>query len=377
MGRVIATTHVGSLPRSAALLGIMVDRVRGRSYDQKAFAEQLRQDVVTAVRRQAEVGIDAVSDGELSKPGYATYITERLTGFGGHHRGYSPQDLREYPELARILVETRRLARADGGPCCQGPVTVKDTAGLRTDLENLRHAVAAARPRQAFMNAASPGVIAIWQHNEFYASDDEYLEAVAEAMRPEYEAIVDAGFLLQLDCPDLAMARHLNYSKLDDAAFLRIAARNVEVLNHAVRNIPAEKLRMHVCWGNYEGPHHHDIPLAVILPVVLAAKPAHLLVEAANPRHAHEWSVFGSVPLPPDKILVPGVVDSTTNFIEHPEVVAQRLARYIDVVGPDRVMAGTDCGFSTWHDYTTVHPDIVWKKLESLVEGARLAAARA
>ena len=374
MGSTITTTHVGSLPRSPALLGMMADRSRGRAIDAAAFAEQLRGDVAALVRKQTEVGIDMVSDGELGKPGYATYVTERLTGFGGHHRGYSPQDLREFPELARTLVETRRIARPDGGPCCQGPVAVKDTAGLETDLRNLRAAVDAARPRQAFMTSASPGVIAVWQPNEYYATDDDYLAAVAEAMRPEYEAIVGAGFLLQLDCPDLGMARHMNYSKLDDAAFVRLAERNVEVLNHAVRNLPADRLRMHVCWGNYEGPHHRDIPLATILPAVLKAKPVHLLLEAANPRHAHEWAVFRDVTLPPDKILVPGVVDSTTNFIEHPEVVAQRLARYIDLVGRDRVMAGTDCGFSTWHDYSTVHPDIVWQKLASLVEGARLAS---
>jgi 5-methyltetrahydropteroyltriglutamate--homocysteine methyltransferase len=370
----IATTHVGSLPRSAALLAMMVERGKGGAFDPAAFAAQVRQDVEAVVRRQVDAGIDVVSDGELGKAGYATYITERLTGFGGHHRGYSPQDLRDFPAFAKNLVETRRIARPDGGVCCTGPVAVKDTAALREDLRNLRDAVAAARPAGAFMNAASPGVIAVWQHNEYYPDEDAYLEAVAEAMRPEYEAIVDAGFLLQLDCPDLAMARHMNYSKLDDAAFVRLARRNVEVLNHAVRNIPAEKLRMHVCWGNYEGPHHHDIPLRSIAAAVLAAKPRYLLIEAANPRHGHEWAVFETVTLPAQKVLVPGVVDSTTNFIEHPELVAQRLRRYIDLVGPERVVAGTDCGFSTWHDYTTVHADIVWKKLASLVEGARLAS---
>ncbi len=371
----IATTHVGSLPRSSSLLNLMVARASGRDYDPAALAAQLRDDVAAVVKRQVDAGIDIVSDGELSKPGYATYVAERLTGFGGQHRSYAPQDLREFPEFAKILVETRRIAPASGNLCCQGPVGVKNTTALQEDLANVKAAIAAARPRRAFMNGASPGVIAVWQPNEYYKTDDEYLSAVAEAMRPEYEAIVEAGYDLQLDCPDLAMGRHMNFAKLDDAAFVRIAERNVEVLNHAVRNIPADKLRMHVCWGNYEGPHHRDIPLATILPTVLKAKPSHLLVEAANPRHGHEWAVFSSTKLPADKIIVPGVVDSTTNFIEHPELVAQRLRRYIDLVGRERVVAGTDCGFSTWNDYTTVHPELVWKKLESLVAGARLASA--
>jgi 5-methyltetrahydropteroyltriglutamate--homocysteine methyltransferase len=372
----IPTTHVGSLPRSAPLLAMMLDRAHHRPYDPAALAACLRDDVAAIVRRQVDAGIDIVSDGELSKPSYATYVTERLTGFGGHHRGYAPQDLREFSDFARSLVETRRIQPMSGGLCCQGPVAPKDTTALRDDLRNFRAAVDAARPSGAFMNAASPGVIAVWQHNEHYATEDDYLAAVAEAMRQEYEAIVDAGFQLQLDCPDLAMARHMNYNRLDDAAFVKLVERNVAVLDHAVRNIPADRLRMHVCWGNYEGPHHRDIPLAAIVTAVLRAKPAHLLVEAANPRHAHEWELFERVALPAGKVLVPGVVDSTTNFIEHPEVVAQRIARYVSVVGPERVVAATDCGFSTFNDYTTVHPDIVWKKLESLVEGARLASTR-
>ena len=368
----IATTHVGSLPRTPQLLAAMA----AHAPDVDSL---IRRDVAAIVRKQVELGIDVVSDGELSKPGYATYITERLTGFSGHHRGYSPQDLRDYPDFARNLVETRRIQKPSGGVCCQGPVAVKSTAALETDLRNFRDALqvlGAEKPRSAFMNAASPGVIAVWQHNEFYKTDDEYLAAVAEAMRAEYEAIVEAGFQLQIDCPDLAMARHMNYSKLDDAAFVKLVERNVAVLNHAVRNIAADKLRMHVCWGNYEGPHHHDIPLQAILPAVLQAKPRYLLLEAANPRHGHEWAIFESATLPAGKVLVPGVVDSTTNFIEHPELVAQRIERYAKVVGADQLMAGTDCGFSTWNDYTTVHPDIVWKKLESLTEGARLASQR-
>ncbi len=366
------TTHVGSLPRSQRLLAVMRDRAAGKPYDAKALEQMLREDVQAIVKRQVELGIDVVSDGELSKPSYATYITERLSGFGGHHRGWSPQDLRDYPEYARQLVETRRISPLSGGMCCTGPVTPKDDAPLKEDIANFRSAITSAKPGGAFMNAASPGVIGVFQKNEHYPTEDAYVEAVAEAMRPEYEAIVSAGFLLQIDCPDLAMARHMSFTKLEDGEFVRVAQRAVAALNHALRNVPAEKTRMHVCWGNYEGPHHRDIPLRTIVDTVLAAKPRYLLLEGANPRHAHEWTIWKDVRLPEDKVLVPGVIDSTSNFIEHPELVAQRLTRYVEVVGAHRVMAGTDCGFSTFGEYPTVHPDIVWRKLESLVLGARL-----
>jgi 5-methyltetrahydropteroyltriglutamate--homocysteine methyltransferase len=370
----IRTTHVGSLPRSERLLALMRARLEGEPVDQTLLANVLCEDVREVVKKQVAIGIDVVSDGELSKPSYATYVTERLTGFGGQYRGPAPQDLRDYKEFARAMVEMRRIAPLGTGSCCKGPVAVKDTAALEADLQNLKDAVRLEKPHGAFMNAASPGVIGVFQKNEFYATEDEYLAAVAEAMRAEYEAIVAAGFVLQIDSPDLAMSRHTTFADLDDEAFVRIVERNVAVLNTALRNVAAERLRMHVCWGNYEGPHHRDIPLARIVRAVLKAKPRVLLLEGANPRHEHEWKVFTEVGLPDDKILAPGVVDSTTNYIEHPEVVAQRLLRYVDVVGHERVMAGTDCGFSTISQYPTVHPDIVWKKLESLVAGAAIAS---
>jgi 5-methyltetrahydropteroyltriglutamate--homocysteine methyltransferase len=336
----------------------------------------LRDAVAEVVERQAATGIDLVSDGEFSKPSYATYVAERLTGFGGSWKGEVAGDLRDFKEYARHLVEIGGVVPRAGNSCCQGPVTVKDTSGLEEDLTNLKAAVAVGHPTGAFMNAASPGVVAVFQKNEYYPTETAYIEAVAEALRPEYEAIVAAGFQLQLDSPDLAMGRHLCFQDLDDAGFLKIIDRNVEALNHALRNIPASAVRMHVCWGNYAGPHHRDIPLQTIADRVLRAKVRYLLLEGANPRHEHEWAVFQTIPLPDDKVLVPGVIDSTSNYIEHPEVVAQRLIRYADVVGRERVMAGTDCGFSTFSGFPTVHPDIVWAKMASMVEGARIASER-
>ncbi len=373
-GTTILTTHVGSLPRPEGLLALLRDRAEGRTFDAEALARRLHEDVSDIVRKQKALGIDVVSDGELSKPSYATYINERLTGFGGRHKGYTPQDLRDFKDYGRHMVETQQIIPSAGGTCCIGPVAVKDTRALEVDLHNFRDAVESVKPAGAFMNAASPGVIGVFQKNEFYLTDDAYIEAVAEAMRPEYEAIVNAGFILQIDAPDLAMGRHMAFATLDDERFLPICERNVAAINHAVRNIPAEKMRMHICWGNYEGPHHRDIPLRKIAVIVLKAKPAYLLLEGANPRHEHEWAVFEEIKLADDKVLVPGVIDSTSNYIEHPELVAQRLLRYTRAVGRERVMAGTDCGFSTFSGYPNVHPDIVWKKFESLVEGARLAS---
>jgi len=326
------------------------------------------------VAKQAAAGIDYVSDGELSKPSYATYISDRLSGFGREWKGSSAADLKAFPEFAQRLIEIGGVVPKAGGACCIGPVAPNDSRALHDDLTNLRAAVDFVQPVGAFMNAASPGVVAVFQKNEFYSSEDAYIEAVAEALRPEYEAIVAAGFGLQLDSPDLAMSRHLIYARLDEADFVKIVARNVAALNHATRNIPAEHMRMHVCWGNYAGPHHFDIPLSRIASEVLRAKPGVLLLEAANPRHAHEWSVFEELRIPDEKILCPGVIDSTSNYIEHPELVAQRLIQYASVVGRERVMAGSDCGFSTFSGFPTVYPDIVWKKMESMVEGARLAS---
>jgi 5-methyltetrahydropteroyltriglutamate--homocysteine methyltransferase len=370
------TTHVGSLPRTPPLLELVRDRAAGKSYDREALRRLLREEVQAIVKKQVDIGIDIVSDGELSKPSYATYVTDRLTGFSGHHRGWSPQDLRDHPDFARRLVESRRMSPLTGGLCCTGPVAVKDTAGLEEDVANLRSATKETPPKGVFMSAASAGVIGVFQKNEYYPTEDAYVEAVSEAMRPEYEAIVAAGFTLQIDCPDLAMARHMPFASLDDDAFVRLADRNITMLNHALRNIPAEKMRMHVCWGNYEGPHHRDIPFEKIVHTVLRAKPKYLLIEGANPRHAHEWAIWQKLPFPADKVLVPGVIDTTTNFVEHPELVAQRLLRYAELIGAERVMAGADCGFSSIGEYPTIWPDFVWKKLEAMVEGARIATRR-
>jgi len=372
----ILTTHVGSLPRPPELLSLMQSRAAGETVDPARLARALKEEVTAVVRRQVEAGVDLVSDGEFSKPSYATSISERLTGFGGSFRGHAAADLRDFPEFSRHLIAIGGVVPSAGGACCQGPIAVKDTSALEEDLANLRAAVAAVRPVGAFMNAASPGVVSVFQKNEYYPSEDAYIEAVADALRPEYEAIVGAGFQLQVDSPDLAMGRHLAFADLDDAGFLKVVDRNVAALNHALRNIPAESIRMHVCWGNYPGPHHRDMPLEKLAGRVLKAKPRYLLLEGANPRHEHEWAVFRDIDLPQDKVLVPGVIDSTSNYIEHPEVVAQRLERYAAVVGRERVMAGSDCGFSTFSGFPTVHPDIVWKKLAAMVEGAARASER-
>ena len=370
----IYTTHVGSLPRPRSLLELLRRRAQGESVVEEALQTLLRESVRDVVAKQAAAGIDYVSDGELSKPSYATYISARLSGFGREWKGSSAADLKAFPEFAQRLIEIGGVVPKAGGACCIGPVAPNDSRALHDDLTNLRAAVDFVQPVGAFMNAASPGVVAVFQKNEFYSSEDAYIEAVAEALRPEYEAIVAAGFGLQLDSPDLAMSRHLIYARLDETDFVKIVARNVAALNHATRNIPAEQMRMHVCWGNYAGPHHFDIPLSRIASEVMRAKPGVLLLEAANPRHAHEWSVFEGLRIPDEKILCPGVIDSTSNYIEHPELVAQRLIQYAKLVGRDRVMAGSDCGFSTFSGFPTVYPDIAWKKMEALVEGARLAS---
>ena len=370
----ILTTHVGSLPRPEALLSLMQARERGESIDTGKLSALLTEAVRQVVARQVETGIDVVSDGEFSKPSYATYVTERLTGFGEEFHGHAARDLRDYRDFAQHLVDIGGVVPSAGGACCIGAVMTGDQAPLQADLENFSAAVAAAQPKQAFMNAASPGVVTVFQQNRHYANENDYIEAVAAALRPEYEAIVAAGFLLQIDSPDLAMGRHLAFAELSDADFIAIARRNVCALNEALRTIPADRVRMHLCWGNYPGPHHRDIPLDKIIDVVLEAKPKYLLLEGANPRHEHEWNVFRTVELPDDKIIVPGVIDSTSNYIEHPDVVAQRICRYADTVGRERVMAGTDCGFSTFSGYPTVWPEIAWAKLASLAAGAQRAS---
>jgi 5-methyltetrahydropteroyltriglutamate--homocysteine methyltransferase len=373
----ILTTHVGSLPRSQAVTDVLFARERGEVSDAAAAeAEAVICDAVTeVVRRQVAVGIDFVSDGEMSKISYATYIAERLSGFGGDTPREPGQDLVEFPGLLTKLAERGSTAKYRR-PRCIGEIRVKNLAPLEADLDNIKSAVAAAGPTGAFMNAASPGVVALFQPNDFYRSQDDYLAALAEALRVEYEAIVESGVFLQIDAPDLAMGRHTMYRDRSLEEFERLAAQHIEILNYALRNVPADRVRMHVCWGNYEGPHHHDIPMERLLPIVLAAKPQALLFEAANPRHAHEWVVFESTKLPEDKVLIPGVLATTTNYVEHPLLVAERLERFAHVVGRERVMAGTDCGFGTFAGFGPVEPDIAYLKLESLVEGAQIASRR-
>jgi 5-methyltetrahydropteroyltriglutamate--homocysteine methyltransferase len=371
----ILTTHVGSLPRSQAVTDVLFAREKAEIRDPDGAAQVIADAVRDVVRRQVETGVDVVSDGEMSKISYATYIADRFEGFGGDTPREPGQDLVEFPGLLTKLAERGSTAKYRR-PRCIGEIRPKDTRPLRQDLANFRHAVDAAKPVEVFLNAASAGVIALFQPNDYYPTQDAYLEAVAEAMRTEYEAVVAAGFLLQIDAPDLGMGRHTMYRNASVDDYLRSAARHVEVLNHALRNIPAERMRMHICWGNYEGPHHHDVPLELLLPVVIRAKPQALLFESANPRHAHEWQVFRDQHVPEDKILVPGVLSSTTNYVEHPELVAERIQRFADLVGRERVIAGSDCGFSTFAGFGPIDPDIVYLKLASLAEGARLASAR-
>jgi 5-methyltetrahydropteroyltriglutamate--homocysteine methyltransferase len=370
----ILTTHVGSLPRTQGVTDVLFARAAGQP-DEPGAAAVIANAVKEVVQRQVGVGIDVVSDGEMSKISYATYVSERLSGFAGDTPREPGQDLVEFPGLLKKLAEKGATAKYRR-PRCVGAVAVKDTRPLAADLANLKAAVAAASAREAFMNAASPGVVALFQPNDFYASQDAYLEALAEALRSEYEAIVAAGFLLQIDAPDLGMGRHTMYRDRTEEEFTRLAARHIEVLNHALRNVPADRVRMHVCWGNYEGPHHHDIPLERLLPVVLRARPQALLFEAANPRHAHEWAVFREVKLPEEKILIPGVISSTTNYVEHPQLVAERLERLAAIVGRERVIGGSDCGYGTFAGFGPVEPDIAYMKLAALVEGARIASAR-
>ncbi|HEV2228333.1 MAG TPA: cobalamin-independent methionine synthase II family protein [Steroidobacteraceae bacterium] len=373
-GRIL-TTHVGSLPRSQAVTDVLFAREREEARDVAADEAVIARAVLEVVRRQVEVGIDLVSDGEMSKISYATYIARRLSGFAGDTPREPGQDLVEFPGLLRKLAERGATAKYRR-PRCVAAVSVRDTRPLETDIRNLKAAVAEATPRAAFMNAASPGVVALFQPNDYYRTQDEYLEALAAALRSEYEAIAAAGIILQIDAPDLAMGRHTMYRDRTLEDFLSLAARHVEVLNHALRNVPADRVRMHACWGNYEGPHHHDVPMAQLLPVLLKAKPQGLLFEAANPRHAHEWIVFKETRILDDKVLIPGVLTTTTNYVEHPELVAQRLERFAGLVGRDRVIAGTDCGFGTFAGFGPVEPDIAYLKLKSLVEGARIASDR-
>jgi 5-methyltetrahydropteroyltriglutamate--homocysteine methyltransferase len=371
----ILTSHVGSLPRSQAVTDVLFARERNEVKDAPAAAAVITDAVAEVVKRQVAVGIDVISDGEMSKISYATYIAERLAGFGGDTAREPGQDLVEFPGLLKKLAERGSTAKYRR-PRCIGEISVKNLAPLQADLRNITAAIAAATPVEGFMNSASPGVVALFQPNDFYRTQDDYLTALAEALRVEYETIVQAGIILQIDAPDLAMGRHTMYRDRSLDEFEVLAARHIEVLNHALKNVPADRVRMHVCWGNYEGPHHHDVPMERLLPVVLKAKPQGLLFEAANPRHAHEWTVFKDTHIPEDKVLIPGCLATTTNYIEHPQLVAERIERFAHIVGRERVIAGTDCGFGTFAGFGPVEPDIAYLKLRSLAEGAEIASSR-
>ncbi|GFM31425.1 cobalamin-independent methionine synthase II family protein [Novosphingobium sp. PY1] len=372
----IATTHVGSLPRGDELTPLLLARDKGEPYDAAEFDRLVQAAVDEAVRQQVASGVTWVSDGELGKVGYSTYMIERLEGFGGHIDRKPAADLAEHPDLSRKLsaiMGSQEFTRAS----CIGPVRLRTLDPLHEDTRRFRHALDKhGQGVRGFLNAASPGLITAFQVNRHYPSHEAYLADLVDAMRPEYEAIVAAGFDLQVDCPDLAMSRHTGYQDQDEDTFLRTAAANVEALNAATANIDPDRLRMHICWGNYEGPHDHDIPLEKVVDTVIAARPATVLFEAANPRHEHEWTVWRDARLPDWKVLAPGLIDTCSNYVEHPELIAQRIERFASFVGKDRVVASTDCGFGTFAGYGKIDPGVTWKKLRALREGADIADAR-
>jgi len=371
----ILTTHVGSLPRSEAVTEVLFARENGELENREAAQRTISEAVREVVRRQVATGIDIVNDGEMNKISYATYIKDRLAGFGGDTPREPGQDLVDFPGLMEKLAKTGATATYKR-PRCIDEIRVKDLAPLHFDIENLKAAAAEAKPTEIFMNAASPGVIGLFQPNDYYASHEAYLQALADAMRAEYETIAEAGLVLQLDAPDFGMGRHTTYRDESQKDYLKMAEAHVEVVNHALANIPADQTRLHMCWGNYEGPHHHDVPMEALLPVVAKVKVQAILFEASNPRHAHEWTVFRELDLPEDKIFIPGVLDTTTNYIEHPLLVAERLERFANMLGKERVIAGTDCGFGTFAGFGPVDPDIVYRKLGAMVEGAEIASER-
>jgi 5-methyltetrahydropteroyltriglutamate--homocysteine methyltransferase len=368
----ILTTHTGSLPRPDDLTKVMFAKEEGVPVDAVALAARIKAAVADVVGRQVAAGIDVIDDGEYSKPSYATYVKDRLSGFGGESHPLTYRDLVDFPGMARRVFGDPGRARRKT-PACTGPIAVRDAAAAATDVANLQ-AAGAAGARERFLTAASPGVISLFFRNDHYPTHEAYLAAIADAMKHEYETVARAGFVLQIDCPDLGMGRHIQYADLSTADFRKKARLHIEALDHALANVPPEQIRMHVCWGNYEGPHHFDVPLADILDLVFAARATAVSFEGANPRHAHEWRVFETLKVPAGKAIIPGVIDSTTNFIEHPLLVAERITRYAKLVGRENVMAGTDCGFGTWVGQAAVDPDIVWAKLGSLAEGARLAS---
>jgi 5-methyltetrahydropteroyltriglutamate--homocysteine methyltransferase len=369
------TTHTGSLPRPDDLVRTMYAREEGVPVDPSALDARIAAAVTEVVGKQVQAGIDVVNDGEMSKPSYATYIKDRLSGFGGTGNTFVYQDLADFPRLEkRVFGDPGRSRRKT--PACNAAIGVRDATAAEIDVAHLQAALAGVTAADGFLTAASPGVVSLFFRDEHYGSEEAYLDAIAEAMRVEYEAIARAGLVLQIDCPDLGMGRHIQHADLSLPEWRKKAALHVEVLNHALRNIAPTQLRMHLCWGNYEGPHHCDVPLADVIDIVFRARPSAIALEAANPRHAHEWQLFESVKLPEGKMLIPGVIESKSNFVEHPELVAQRISRYANLVGRENVMAGSDCGYGTWVGQAAVDPDVVWAKFAAMAEGARIASAR-
>ena len=371
------TTHTGSLPRPEDLIRMMFAKEEGVPVEPRALAARIRDAVADIIARQRKAGIDVVNDGEMSKPSYATYIKDRLNGFGGESQPPPYPDLVAYPGLHHKVYGDRGRSRRKM-PGCNAPISLRDREAVHIDIDNLKAGALRAGRSGAhgdlFMSAASPGVVSLFFHNDYYKTHEDYLFAIAEAMQYEYEAIANAGIILQLDCPDLGMGRHVQYAHLTLEDFRKQARLHIEALNHAVRHIAPEQMRMHLCWGNYEAPHQMDVPLGDIIDVVFVARPSAVSFEAANPRHAHEWAVFETVKVPEGKVLIPGVLESKSNFIEHPQLIAQRIGRYANLVGRENVMLGTDCGYGTWVGQAAVDPDVVWGKLAAMAEGARIAS---
>jgi 5-methyltetrahydropteroyltriglutamate--homocysteine methyltransferase len=369
----ILSTHVGSLPRSQSTVDFIFARENNEIYNPSEFQTEMTSAVAAVVLKQKQAGIDIVSDGETSKISYATYVKDRYSGFSGDSPRNAPADLKLFPDFLNKLVSSGGTPTYSR-PFCTGEIKSKETDDLQHDLDNLRLAVNKQKGGKAFMNAASPGVIALFLPNQYYLSREKYIEALAEVMKAEYRAIIDAGFDLQLDCPDLALSRHMLFQDLSDEAFIKIANTHVEALNYAIAGLPEERIRIHICWGNYEGPHVCDIPMQKMFDTLMSVNAGQLLFETANPRHGHEWEVFAQRKrdIPDNKILIPGVIDSTSNFVEHPRLVAQRIQKFVDIVGRERVIAGSDCGFGTFAGFGAVAPDIAYAKLASLSEGAKL-----
>lgn len=373
MNTKILTTHVGSLPRSKTLSEFLFAKDKGESFNLNEFDEVVSQNVHEIVKKQLDIGIDFISDGEMSKISYATYVKERINGFSGESERRAPADLDAFPEYKE------KIAKSGGTPtytrpCCTGELSLKKNSDLLKDINNFTSALNSNNHTKGFMNSASPGVINVFLPNKYYKNDDEYLEKLSSIMSDEYEKITSKNLYLQIDCPDLALARHMNFKDMDEKSFLHRAEKQIEALNASLAAVPQDQIRIHICWGNYEGPHTFDVGLEKILPIVLKAKTKYLLIESSNPRHAHEWKVFENIKLPKDKVIVPGVIDSTSNFVEHPEVVSDRLRQFASVVPKDQIMAGTDCGFSTFAGFGKVDEKICYEKLVSLVKGAKIAS---